>query len=404
MRLRTKSLIVICIGFSIFSLLLALILNTIVIGGYTQLEATTVSEHITRVLNQLQQEYQNLESVAWDWSVWDDTYLFVENKNEEYIQKNIEYAIFEDIKINFMIFYNSTDSLVLSQAYDFQQQKETALPPSLFEYLSKNHDSILDYQNIESAKIGILCYSKNETPLLVAITPILQSNKDGPIHGSLIVGRFLDDWKIGSLANITQLAVTLHPISNPPSLNFTHPSSYLINAPIIIKPINSTYVAGYININDIFGNPVFILEVGSSRDIYNQGVALIQTLLISLITSVIILIILMVIILDRFITSRLTSLSNYINKIKNYSDLSIHRQIKGNDEIAVLEKSFNDMLTSLQKTWTMKDSAELSLQKKIDELERFKTITIDREIKMINLKKQINELKALTGDKELDGH
>jgi hypothetical protein len=51
------------------------------------------------------------------------------------------------------------------------------------------------------------------------------------------------------------------------------------------------------------------------------------------------------------------------------------------------------MLTSLQKIWAMKDSAEFSLQKKIDELERFKTITVDREIKMIELKKENKTLK-----------
>jgi hypothetical protein len=45
----------------------------------------------------------------------------------------------------------------------------------------------------------------------------------------------------------------------------------------------------------------------------------------------------------------------------------------------------------------MKDTAEVSLQKKIDELERFKAVTIDREIKMIELKKQLDELKARSG-------
>jgi hypothetical protein len=47
----------------------------------------------------------------------------------------------------------------------------------------------------------------------------------------------------------------------------------------------------------------------------------------------------------------------------------------------------------------MKDSAEFSLQKKIDELERFKTITVDREIKMIELKKQLEELRTKSGEK-----
>jgi hypothetical protein len=47
----------------------------------------------------------------------------------------------------------------------------------------------------------------------------------------------------------------------------------------------------------------------------------------------------------------------------------------------------------------MKDSAGTSLPKKIEEMERFKTITLDREIKMIELKKQLNELKMKSGEK-----
>ncbi|MDD1444376.1 HAMP domain-containing protein, partial [Dolichospermum sp. ST_sed3] len=103
--------------------------------------------------------------------------------------------------------------------------------------------------------------------------------------------------------------------------------------------------------------------------------------------------------LDRFVTSRLTYLTKSVNDVKNFEDLSKHRQVKGNDEITTLEKNINDMLTSLQKTWAMKDSAEFSLQKKIDELERFKTLTVDREIKMIELKKQLEELRVKSGEK-----
>jgi signal transduction histidine kinase len=111
-----------------------------------------------------------------------------------------------------------------------------------------------------------------------------------------------------------------------------------------------------------------------------------------------VLIVIVAILLDRFVTSRLTYLTKSVNDVKNYEDISKHRQVKGNDEIAMLEKNINDMLTSLQKTWAMKDSAEFSLQKKIDELERFKTITVDREIKMIELKKQLDELRAKAGE------
>ena len=393
MKLRTKSIIVICVGFSILCLVLGITLNAIIIGSYSDLEVKTVSEHVGRVLNQFNQENSNLNAVATDWSVWDDTYFFVEDKNETFMKNNLLYEIFQDIGINFMLFYNNSDALVFSRAYDFQVKNETILPASLYTYISNNKGFLLTHQSLESSHTGIINYDTKETPLLISVTPILHSNREGPIHGSLIMGRFLDETKIESLGNITHLAVFLHPLSSKISNDFKHTSSTIEGIPIVIQPINTTYVAGYVLIDDVFGNPVFIMEVGSNRDIYNQGLNVIQNLIISLVITVVMLIVIVVILLDRFVTSRLIYLTKSVNEVKNFEDLSKHLQVKGNDEIAMLEKNINDMLTSLQKTWAMKDSAEFSLQKKIDELERFKTITVDREMKMIGLKKDNKTLE-----------
>jgi len=393
MKLRTKSIIVICVGFSILCLVLSITLNAIIMRSYSDLESKTVSEHVGRVLNQFNQENSNLGSVATDWSVWDDTYFFVEDKNETYINNNLLYEIFQDIGINFMLFYNNSDALIFSRVYDFQLKNETILPASLYTYISNNKGSLLTHQNLESSQTGIILYDTKETPLLISITPILHSNREGPIHGLLIMGRFLDETKVESFGNITKVTVVLHPLSSKISNDFEHASSTIEGIPIFIQPINSTYIAGYVLIDDVFGNPVFIMEVGSNRDIYNQGLNVIQNLILSLIITVVVLIVIVVFVLDRFVTARLTYLTKSVNDVKKYEDLSKHLQVKGNDEIAMLGKNISDMLTSLQKTWAMKDSAEFSLQKKIDELERFKTITVDREIKMIELKKDNKTLE-----------
>jgi sensor domain CHASE-containing protein len=399
MKLRTKSIIVICIGFSVLSLILSVTLTNIISGSFSDLESNIVSENVGRVLNQFNQEYYNLATIAYDWSVWDDTYSFINDTNKEYIQWNLQYEIFYDIDINFMLFYNNSDALVFSKAFDFNQGHETLLPNSLYTYINENKKSFFYHPTLNFSQSGIIYYDKNETPLIVSTNPILHTNNEGPIQGTLIIGRFLNTDRITSIANITQLSIIIHPLSSQLPIVFNHTSSSIQGKPVFIQPINSTYIAGYVNVDDLFGNPVFIIEIGSNRDIYNQGLTVIQNLIISLFITIAVLLIIIVIVLDRFVTSRLTYLSKSVNEVKNYDDLSKHLDVKGNDEIALLKKNINNMLTSLQKTWAMKDSAEFSLQKKIDELERFKTITVDRELKMIELKKQLDELKAKSGEK-----
>ncbi len=395
---------VVSAGFSFFCLVLSLILNNVITASYLDLEAKTVCGNVERVLNQFDQEKISLDAVAADWAMWDDTYFFVKDKNEIYIQDNLNYGSFETININFMLFFDNSGVLVYSKAYDFQEKNEIILPASLYSYISDNKVDLLNHYptqySIESNSAGVLLYDTKETPLFLSVNAILNSNRDAPIHGSLVLGRFLDSNKVKSFEDITQLTIIFHPLSSQIPIDYEQTPVYIKGLPIYIQPINSTYVAGFFEVNDILGNPVFLLEIGSNRDFYNQGLIMIQNLIISLVLTMVILIITVIYILDRFVISRLAYLTKSVNDIRSYEDLSKHLKIEGNDEISMLEKNINNMMTSLQKTWVMKDSAELTLQKKIEELQRFKEITVDREIKMIELKKENKTLKDMITDKE----
>lgn len=404
MKLRTKTLLIICTASVILSIVLSVTLDNIVSSGYIDIERQNVAKNVDRVLNQLHQETSDLQSVAFDWSTWDDTYAFINDTNQNYIQMNLQYNAFYQIRVNFMLFYDNFDALVFSKAFDFQQGNETRLPNSLYEYINENKNSLLIHPNLEYSQSGIILYNDSETPLLVSITPIIHSDSEGPIQGTLIVGRYFDKERISFIQNMTELTVNVRPLSSQFSPGFQEALSFIDGELLYIHPVNSSYIAGYATVTDILGHPIFTLEVGSNRDVYNQGVLLIQNLIISLLVIMIVFIVLIILIIDRFVTSRLAYLTKSINEVKGSRDLTKKFQIKGNDEIAALEKKIDSMLTSLHKAWTLKDLTELDLKKKIDELERFKTVTINREIKMMELKKQYHELQGKIGEKNLNDH
>jgi sensor domain CHASE-containing protein len=363
-------------------------------GSYSEMEEKIVSDRLSRVINQFNQEFDSLLLTAYDWSTWDDAYAFTENVNEEYIQTNLQYESFKHININFMFFYNKTDNLVFSKVFDFNQEKEITLPNSLFSFIYDNKELLLHHQNYNHSHVGIVLYNQKRTPLLISATPIVKSNGEGPIGGTLIIGRFLDNERLVYFENITQLSISIHPLLYNSSSVLSHDTFLdILEKKTDIRPVNGTFIVGYSVLDDISGVPILLLEVGSNRDIYNQGLNVLLNLFIFLFITTFSLVVATIVILDKYVTSRLTILIKSVGEIQNYKDLSKYIEIEGNDEISKLGKNINIMLTSLQKLWSMKDSAEISLQKKIEELERFKTITIDREIKMIDLKKQLNELK-----------
>jgi sensor domain CHASE-containing protein len=399
MKLRTKTLLIICIAFCVLVIILSETLNFIVSSGYSEIENQSVIKNVERVLNQFSVEFNNLQSVSYDWSNWDDTYDFMNDTNSAFIDSNLNYPSFSSIRVNFMLFYNNSDQLMYSKVFDFNRKDETNLPPSFYAYVEKNKNTLLNHQISTFQQSGFIHCDENEMSYIICANSIVHSNSEGPTHGTLIVGRFLDETKIKSLENTTQLDIELLSVANQSVYKTKQAATRINGAPVFIEATNSTFITGYVMMNDIMGLPSFIIAVGSSRPIFNQGTILVQNLILSLFIIFIVFIALIIIVLDRFVTSRLTNLSKSVSDIAHSRDLSTKLQTKGNDEIAILGNEIDAMLTSLHKAWTMKSFAETSLEKKIDELERFKTITIDREMKMIELKKQLAEYKSLTGEK-----
>lgn len=80
-------------------------------------------------------------------------------------------------------------------------------------------------------------------------------------------------------------------------------------------------------------------------------------------------------------------------------NLDHHINVESNDEIGGLARSLNVMTKSLI---TSKDEAEAykkHLEERVEELERFHKLTVDRELKMIDLKKKLAQ-KGITGNME----
>src|SRR5687768_2090293 len=116
MTLRTKTLIIIGVTLVGLIVLLYLISQTILLGSYAQLEEQGVRQNVERVQAALLDKLATLNRTAGDWAPWDDTYAFVEDQNEQYIENNLPGSTLPNLKLNFMLFINTSDQLVFGKA------------------------------------------------------------------------------------------------------------------------------------------------------------------------------------------------------------------------------------------------------------------------------------------------
>jgi sensor domain CHASE-containing protein len=385
MKLRLKTLIILVVIFIVLLSVLTTFIQSVVLSSYQNVEDQSVSRNIQRAVNGFSYEFDSLSKLSYDWSVWDDTYAFVEDRNQEFINTNLEGVSFQGIGVNIMMFYNTSYDLVFGKAVDLQDGNETPIPEAVLQELTQN-DWLLHHNSTKSYVQGVILLP--DAILLIASRPILTSAEEGPIHGTLIIGQYLTDKHIAEISDLIALPFTIARLDSTLPKDFeTARLSITKDKPTFIQPLNKTVIAGYSLINDIHGNPVLILRVDRARDIFQQGTATIGYLIIFLSIITLIVCISIIIILEKLVTSPLTKLDKKLLEISASKDLSKRITVHGNDELAIFTKTTNILLDSLEKS-------QQKLHEKIQELEHYKTVTITREIKMIELKRKIGEASS----------
>ncbi|MCX6666467.1 MAG: hypothetical protein NT038_10510 [Euryarchaeota archaeon] len=380
MKLRLKTLMILVVIFIVLLSVLATFIQSVVLTSYQKVEDQSVDRNIQRAVNEFSHEFDSLSKLSYDWSVWDDAYAFVEDCNQEYIDTNLQDASFQGIGINIMMFYNTSNDLVFGKAVDLQNGNETLIPEALLQELAQN-DRLLHHNSTKSYVQGIILLP--DTILLIASRPILTSAEEGPIHGTLLIGQYLTDEHVAEMSSLIALPLFIARLDGILPKDFeTARLSITKDKPTFIQPLNETTIAGYFLINDIHDNPILVIRVDRTRDIFQQGTATLWYLTIFLSIVILIVCISIIIILEKLFLSPLTKLDKNLLDISASKDLTKRMTIHGNDELTTLAKTTNILLDSLEKS-------QQTLHDKIKELEHYKASTIERELKMIEIKKKL---------------
>jgi signal transduction histidine kinase len=255
---------------------------------------------------------------------------------------------------------NLSGQIVCGRAYDLHNMTEVPVPESLERELS-SHDVLWRFPATDSRISGIILLPIN--PLLICSRPILTSHGEGPVHGALIMARYLDSDEIEELARTTDLSLTLQRYNDSPVLpDFQNAlSAFSNNEPVFVQPLNADYVAGYALIKDVYGNPILASRIDLPRDIYKQGLSTINYFLLSLLGLTVIFMAAILLLMERTVLYRVIKLTRAVRNIGRERDLKTRVPIDGNDELSGLAKSINGMLTDIDnKTLRLRKAEHLA--------------------------------------------
>ncbi|HEX2913444.1 MAG TPA: CHASE4 domain-containing protein [Chloroflexia bacterium] len=359
MKIRAKTFLTISLTLLSTILLLTLALSLILSDSFNKIEEENSRDNVRRVQAALNEEITSLETTDIDWAEWDDSYNFVKDKNEEYIKSNLTDYSLSRLKLRLIVYANSENQLVYAKGVDTSNATETVLPPDFLPFLRPD-SPLFKHTTIPSAVKGLV--SLKEGPLLVVARPILTSDGKGPVSGTLIMARALDQKVIKTLSERTQFAITLQPYDS------TDLASDIVVARsaipleqkdyIHVQPEGDRSIDGFTILRDITDKPVMLLEVESAREIYQQGQVSVHYVLLALLIVGLVSILMTFLILEKSVLSRLMHLSLEVKAIGKSNDFNGRVQLDGRDEVYNLSVSINQMLDALSEAQAKQQESE----------------------------------------------
>jgi PAS domain S-box-containing protein len=316
--------------------------------GFTNIEEDFARQNLGRASSALHNELDTLGRTTSEYASWDQTYAYLQGKNPTYVRTEFPSSSFMQLKINFVIILDNSGRMLFSKAFSLVKLEPAPLPAGIENHLKPG--SPLAFHKDESGNTaGILLLSSG--PVLIDSRPVLTSNSEGPVAGTLIMGRVFDSDEVLRLSEMIRTPIAIERLDNSQlQQDFRQAAtSFSGNERIVTHTYDKSSLAAYQGINDIYGEPALILRVLLPRTIYQQGHTSLLQFLLLLLAAALAFSAVTLYLLERAVISRIASLTEEITNIGASGDLSARLSISGTDEIAYLGNAVNAMLEDLEK-------------------------------------------------------
>lgn len=335
------SIIMLIIIASIF-----LINNFVILESYKRLEQHYIYHNIQNVENMIKIKKESLDNLCLDWASWDDSYEFMETKNNEYIESNFAdpFDTLETIQVNMIVYIDTEKEIIYSKYYDFETMKEKQLPEELLELMSSDSPCIESKGFLHTSQ-GFLMLSCHE---------ILTSLKEGPSRGKLVMGYvFSNGIAEVQTAHAPEIELIYLDESDVLTKEVLLFSSLTASEKESLSKIEIAYPSlgeynAYKLFTDINGDPSIALKVTGIREIYLHGRTTIKIILLVVFISTISLFILVLVPLNKLFFKRILDLNTAVRNIGNMKNSLKRIVLSGNDEITYLGRSINKCFNSLE--------------------------------------------------------
>lgn len=341
MKIRVKLLTTVLILSISFMTFFYAISYKYLLGNIKIQEKRLLENELSELKRNMEFEIDSLKIVTGDWAPWDDVFEYVDNKNKGFEDKNLNYSTLANLKIDLLLLYDKNNNLVKSQVINNNSFIE--LKVNEVEEIQKYSKVLLNLKSTSDKRSGVINF--NGRPMIISSEPITNSEMTKPQNGTLVMGRFIDNYMIGKLEHLLNTKINLVPITSQTVSEDI--KNKLKTSEAVIIPKNKSNISIYTTVKDLKNESVFYFEMIQNRVMYLQGLNSLEFYMIFLSLAFVSLFVAIILFINKNIIAPVERISEESrNIILGAYEKGIITE-SGNDEFAVLAKDINEMLAKI---------------------------------------------------------
>jgi signal transduction histidine kinase len=347
MRLRAKLMVALFGLFMAFSLVSHAVQRELVLAEFVRIEENEASSDLMRCREAFSNEIGHLVVKVRDWASWDDTYTFMVDRNQGYVDSNLKDDAFEVSDFHLLALLDRDGKVVWHGAREPDYQTPMRLEAFPTDRYPPDHDLLArrgpDGEPVPHAVVMIT----EKGPMLVSVGPILTSANTGPSRGWLLMGRLLSDDALARLRVQTRVNFKLHraDADSPPAVAGAR--SQLDSPTSIVHDTNDDDMRRVYGYAPESGGRL-IIEALVPREISRQGVATVRLSMISWAAAAGLVCVLVLILLQFAVIGPIGRLAHQATEIGRTGDLTRKVDFVRRDEIGDLARQFDGMVGNLK--------------------------------------------------------
>ena len=264
-------------GLYLTSLVLLCLISLVALQRFSSIEHEEIAEDVQQARSLLASEIDSLLTTAGDYAGWDDTYAFVQNRNQNYILHGLGSSFFSKLRLNLFCIVNLSGEVVYARFRPASTEPDMTLPDDLSPYIAPQAKL---FQSVRQLKPLSGLVALEQGLFMVAASPILTTESQGPVQGMLVLGRLLTRDEIDRIGKRAGFALGLLAPDSKESANgrWQFAGRQRDVLPAQVQPYGSDRMRGYRMLSDIDGKPAVLLYLEKTRHIYAEARTIILAL------------------------------------------------------------------------------------------------------------------------------